>query len=206
MKVKKLLAIILVLSLMAALFVGCDSKKEEPDDAKVEATDEKPQDEEAEEQSNEEPVAEDKYMKINVCITSDPGTLAPWAGATGQGKGVVSASLYEALFVLEELGGEMYPRIASGYEQIDDVTYRISLFENVYDSAGNHITADDVVFSYKTASEQGNMATFLSSYKDIVKVDDYTVDLTLTGHSNRRTDEHNYFCVYCRPGSLRSRC
>ena len=166
MKVKKLMALLLVLSLMAMAFAGC-SGSGTGNETKNGNND----------VANED--GGDDYLKINVCIPTDPGTLAPWAGATGVGKGVVYASLYETLFVLEELGGEMYPRIASGYEQLDEYTYRITLYENVYDSEGNHITADDVVFSYKTANEQGNMATFLSSYQDIAKVDDYTVDLTL---------------------------
>ncbi|MEX1375869.1 MAG: ABC transporter substrate-binding protein [Eubacteriales bacterium] len=166
MKSKRLIALLLVVTMVTMIFAGCNGGTKNEDVSKN-----------GDDAQNQD--AESVYKKINVCIPTDPGTLAPWAGATGVGKGVVYASLYETLFVLEELGGEMYPRIASGYEQIDDLTYRISIYDNVYDAEGNHITADDVVFSYKTANEQGNMATFLSSYQDIAKVDDYTVDLTL---------------------------
>jgi len=73
----------------------------------------------------------------------------------------------------------MKPCIASKYDKLDDFTYRISLYDNVYDSAGNHITANDVVFSYKTAKELGNAATYLNAYENIEYVDDYTVKLIL---------------------------
>ena len=123
--------------------------------------------------------ADDGYRKVNVAINSDPESLAPWGGATVGGKVPVLASIYEPLFALEQIGGDTIPAIASGYEQIDDFTYNIKLFENVCDSQGNPIKASDVVFSYKTGDAQGNMATFLAAYEDISVVDDYTVQLKL---------------------------
>lgn len=117
--------------------------------------------------------------KVSVSLGSDPESFAPWLGATTNGRAHVQPLIYEPLFVLETIGGEMKPSIASGYEKIDDYTYNIHLFDNVYDSAGNHITAKDVIFSYKTAQEQGNSATFLNAFQDIEYVDDYTVKLTL---------------------------
>lgn len=126
--------------------------------------------------------ADGDYRKVNVAVNSDPESLAPWGGATVGGKVSVLASIYEPLFALEQIGGDPIPAIASGYEQVDDFTYNIKLFENVYDTQGNHITASDVVFSYQTGDAQGNMATFLSAYEEISVVDDYTVKLVLNSN------------------------
>lgn len=119
------------------------------------------------------------YIKVNIGLEADPATLAPWLGTGNQARTVVLLNVFESLFSQEEFGGDLVPVIASGYEQLDDYTYRISIREDVYDSLGNPIKASDVVFSYKTADEMGNMATFLIAYEDITLVDEYTVDIVL---------------------------
>jgi len=121
----------------------------------------------------------DALRRVSVSLAADPESFAPWLGATTGGRAHVQPLIYEPLFMLETIGGDMNPCIASKYEKLDDFTYRISLNDNVYDSAGNHITANDVVFSYKTAKDLGNAATFLNAYENIEYVDDYTVKLTL---------------------------
>lgn len=117
--------------------------------------------------------------KVSLSLGSDPESFAPWLGATTNGRAHVQPLMYEPLFVLETIGGDMNPCIASKYEKIDDFNYKITLNNNVYDSAGNHITANDVLFSYKTAKELGNSATFLNAFENIEYIDDYNVKLTL---------------------------
>ena len=160
---KRLTAIILALLLVGGCLAGC-GQTAEPAGEKPAQTD--------------APV-EDAYIKVNVGIDGDPGAFGPWLGTGVNGRIAIQIELYEALFSLETFGGEPIPCLAEGYEQIDPYTYRVKIHENIYDSAGNHITADDVVFSFETAAAQGNCATYLTSYAGIAKVDDYTVDLTL---------------------------
>ena len=86
--------------------------------------------------------------------------------------------IYECL--LDYVGPNTYEgRIAKEWYEEDDTHYIVKIYENVYDSAGNHITADDVVFSYKLNADSGYAYNF-DYYKDIEKVDEYTVRLTWT--------------------------
>ncbi len=152
---KRLIAIALSVVLAVSLFAGCSGGTS----------------------STPTPAAAPKLKSVNIAIFADPGSLAPWKGASTAA--TVHPEIYESLFGIEKLGGELKPRIASGYKKINDLTYQVSLYKNVTDSAGNKITADDVVFSYEQASAQGNMKTFLGSFKSIKKIDDYTVEISL---------------------------
>ena len=85
--------------------------------------------------------------------------------------------IYEYLFDLES--NEYVPVLAKGYTVVDDLTYDVQLYDNIYDSAGNHITASDVVFSTQKLVEAGmNFKWYMVG--DIVAKDDYTVEYTWT--------------------------
>ncbi|MBQ6481150.1 MAG: ABC transporter substrate-binding protein [Anaerolineaceae bacterium] len=75
------------------------------------------------------------------------------------------------------------PCIGKSFEQIDETTYKIEIFDNVYDSKGNHITADDVLYSYNTGIGKGNLVTVVGTFGGIEKVDDYHVILKTNGTS-----------------------
>ena len=68
-------------------------------------------------------------------------------------KPVIYHEIYEYLFDLEN--NEYVPVLAKGYTVVDELTYDVQLYENIYDSAGNHITASDVVFSTQKLVEAG---------------------------------------------------
>ena len=55
-------------------------------------------------------------------------------------------------------------------------TYDVTLFENVTDSAGNHITAADVAYSYNTAMALGNLRP-LGDIASVTAKSDYVVNL-----------------------------
>ena len=46
---------------------------------------------------------------------------------------------------------------------------------------GSDFTADDVVFSFKRIAAAGHDADLRNRMKDVVKVDDHTVDFILSG-------------------------
>lgn len=69
------------------------------------------------------------------------------------------------------------PCLATGYEWEDDVTFKISLREDVKFHDGSNMDADDVIFTLDLLNERG--ATFEGNYAGCEKVDDYTVFLKL---------------------------
>ena len=100
------------------------------------------------------PAAAAIYPKIVVAVQGDPSNLGPFV-AMSMGRIGVLTTMYEYLFY--QIGPELTPFIAKSYEKVDAKTYSVTLFENVTDSAGNHITAADVAYSYNTAMTLGNL-------------------------------------------------
>ena len=112
---------------------------------------------------------------VTIAIPFDPATMEPWA-TMGDGRIDVIRHVYEYMFDYEKIGGDLLPCIASGYEQTDDVTYRVTIYDNITDSAGNHITAEDVVFSYETTIEIGNQGIGVNTIDHMDVIDDTTID------------------------------
>lgn len=112
---------------------------------------------------------------VKVATTDNPSDLSPWAGSNSGAIGWLYL-FYESLFI-EEYKGEMEPCLAKSYTQ-DGNVITVELFDYIEDAAGNHFTANDVVFSLDKAIEGGNISytRILNSYR---AVDDYTVELIL---------------------------
>lgn len=109
---------------------------------------------------------------VNVGIEADPGDLSPW-GPNNTGRTATTDCIYENL--AHCVDGEIQGVLMKEYELADDESYmKVHLYENIYDSAGNHLTAADVKFSFEKCVEIGNI--YGLSYIDSVEaVDDYTV-------------------------------
>lgn len=69
------------------------------------------------------------------------------------------------------------PRLATSWDQINDTTMRFHLRKGVKFHSGNTMTADDVIFSYNRISNSVDFKAIFAPYKEMVKVDEYTVDL-----------------------------
>ncbi len=74
------------------------------------------------------------------------------------------------------------PCLAVSWKALSDTHYRFSLRKNVKFQDGSPFTADDVVFSFnRILQPQGTMQIYVSTIKEVQKVDDYTVDFILKG-------------------------
>jgi ABC-type transport system substrate-binding protein len=118
------------------------------------------------------PAAAGIFPKIVVAVSGDPSNLGPWV-AMSMGRIGVLTTMYEYLFY--QVGPELTPFIAKSYEKVDAKTYRVTIFENVTDSAGNHITAADVAYSYNTGMTLGNLRP-LGDLASVTAVSDYVID------------------------------
>ena len=178
MNTKKALAFLLVLSMMALVLAGCGPTATEP--AVEEPAAEEPAVEEpaAEEPAAEEPAAEEPAAtgasEVVVAIGADPGELGPFVGMS-MGRIAVLKAIYEYLVETDSMGTEAAPMIAKSVEQTGDMTYVVTIFDYVYDSAGNHITAADVAWSYNTGMAGGYMRP-LGDVESVTATGDYTVE------------------------------
>ena len=115
------------------------------------------------------PVAKDSLViGDNVTYT----TLSPFVQYATTGS--ATYALYEKLAYVEN--GVLVPELAYEWTTEDNTTYTIKIYDYIYDSEGNHITANDVVYSYNMTIANG-----ITNYvADIKAIDDYTVQMTLT--------------------------
>ena len=128
----------------------------------------------AEDRKTTSAASQEQYDKIVTALASDPSDLLPLNMNRGT-KPKFYWEIYETLFTLKD-GMYYIPSLAKEYEIADDTHYVVTIYDDIYDSEGNHITAEDVVFSYEwrvSTGETVGMANFVG----IKAVGDYTVEI-----------------------------
>lgn len=95
----------------------------------------------------------------------------------------IGPSVAESLASLEFDGDEtrVEPLLATGWEQVDELRWRVELRDDVEFSTGDPMTADDVAASinYGIHETSGFWDTFYSTVDSAEVVDEHTVDLVL---------------------------
>ena len=114
---------------------------------------------------------------LNFGCMSDPKTFSPWNGGGG-GRNMLNMAVYETLAYMKADGTLSYC-IMKEYSSPSEGVYDITIYDYVHDSAGNPITADDIVFSFESCAAQGDWATYTASMESITKIDDYTVEIVM---------------------------
>lgn len=120
--------------------------------------------------------------EVVIGLQVEIGDISPF-GASQSGKHVVKHNFYETLFVFNGFGqpyDEMDKTLAKDIEIVDDFTMNIEIYDYIKDSAGNPITAEDVVFSYEEMAASGFYNTVASNLGSIKALDEYTVELVLS--------------------------
>ena len=173
---KKILAIILTVALMCSLFAGCGSSA--PQEA-APAVPEKPATVEdltsdvAQGTASAASEGDDKL--VVVAISQDCAPLSPFAGGKDI-RSYVQHQLYQPLFRYDGYGGDLVPCVGKSYNQVDEYNCEVEIYDCVYDSDGNHLTASDVKFSLETALASGNYAR-IADIESVEVVSDYIVNI-----------------------------
>ncbi len=116
---------------------------------------------------------------IKVAYDADPVSLDPHEQLSG-GTLQLSHMVFDPLVrYTQDLNFE--PRLATSWERTDEKTFRFHLRKGVKFHSGNELTADDVVWTFNRLKESPDFKAIFEPYAEMVKVDDYTVDLVSKG-------------------------
>lgn len=122
-------------------------------------------------------LAEGKELIIGIPAT--PEVLSPFVGAS-LGRLHMLPVCYESLgYFTDSTYSEFKPQLMESYTVSEDyLTYTVKLHEDIYDTAGNHMTANDIVYSYDKGKELGAVSwgRYVESY---TALDDYTLELKM---------------------------
>lgn len=113
-----------------------------------------------------------RYPSVTVALSADPENLEPKDGNNLSKIGMYW-QIYETLFDYDD-DGNMVPSIGKSITCVDEFTYDVEIYDCVYDSEGNHITAGDVAFSVNWLVDNGNAVKY-DLFESIEVVDEYTV-------------------------------
>ncbi|PWJ11461.1 ABC transporter substrate-binding protein [Jannaschia seohaensis] len=115
--------------------------------------------------------------ELRFASTTDPNTLDPNAGNSAPVFSLLG-NVYEGL-VRRGRDMSIEPALATSWEPIGDGEgWRFNLREGVTFHGGQSFDADDVIFSYERASsEQSDTSSWFAPVSEVIKVDDYTVDI-----------------------------
>jgi len=134
-----------------------------------------------------------KHDQVVIALMADPEDLTPVNVNVG-GKEVLD-SIYERLYNIDGFGGPLYGVLAKELPvEVEPNVFEFEIYDYIYDSDGNHITASDVVFSTNYLVDSGYAQNF-GKFDHIEAVDDYTLRIYTTEPLNELGDWANIFGV-----------
>ena len=173
---KKVLSIALALMMALSLLTACGNGTSSIPASTATSTAASTPDSTAQE-SSQFPREETFYFFSGMGVL--PTSFNPLLGnGTEWPSGQMQYLLYEALFMMDMLSGELKPLIADSYEVLEDNSVKIVINEKAHFNDGTPLTAEDVKFSYDLGDKYDLQ---FSSYWDVLEsvevVDEHTVVL-----------------------------
>lgn len=200
MKKRRIYEALLAAAMTASLLAGCGGKQAETKTGTETGTEAKVESQTTAETPSASSVLEATVAnteesaavgEVAVAVGYDISDLSPWSSATS-GRLCVLPTIYEYMAYYDasqECG--MSGILMKDYEKVDDLTSKVTIYDSIYDSAGNHLTAEDVAFSFLTWKENGKSVK-CKLLDSCSVVDDYTVEIKLT--SDTVGDVENMLC------------
>ncbi len=171
-KTSKLLALMLVLVLAFSVLAACaNSDIETEEQGSVDTG--SPAGGGA--SGGEDPAPEiEKDYTLAIGVTTSPMTHDPTAKGTRRYQ---MLTIYERLLA-QSATGELVPALATEWEYLDELTLQVKLRDDVYFTDGQHMTANDVLTSYRDYWAQSHQSGYFVAYDwDKTEIiDDYTIN------------------------------
>lgn len=158
---KKTLALALALIMTLSMFSGCNTNETSEDPGNTEDTG--------------NTVIPSGPMELVVGCVADIGSMYP-GGTSTSGVKTKRVLVYEQL-LWQDYNNDLQPILAKSYESKGDGRYEIEIFDYIYDSEGNHMTASDVIFSIDLYIKDGKNSATYASLDEYKATGEYTLEL-----------------------------
>lgn len=155
MRLKKKLGLVIGILMILVLFAACTNGVTPPSTSEDtnggQSTDEGIDNEESQDEDLSTSTPRNETLYINGLQWGPPSSFNPIGAdpAFPINYGNSRELVYETLFMINIIDGELEPLLGSSYEWTDDTTLSIELNEDAYWSDGEPFTADDVVYTYE---------------------------------------------------------
>lgn len=192
-KMKKMVSLFLGLILALSL-AACNSAAEGTADSGTKTNDSETQANDSETKSDgiqvsgaaasgKTQVADESDMaeEVTVILPTDTATLAPFEGSNG-GRSYMLNTFYEYLGIMDSRGEDVTLVLAKSYTKVEPLVYEIEIYDYIYDTAGNHITAADIAYCYNICLEKSSFQA-LVSLDTVEVVDEYTLHFILNAET-----------------------
>lgn len=183
MKKKRILALLTATMMTASLLAGCGgssgSNKTTEAAAKAETTAENVQ---SGNEKTEASAMVTSAKSVTVAVDDDSFTIGPWGGA-GAVRDWTETILWAHLAYRPFIGAMLDDGVqlvaAKSVTKVDDATYDVEIWDNITDSQGNKITAEDVVYSYDKLAVLGYVTDIGTYYAGAEATGDYSLQIKL---------------------------
>ncbi len=177
---KKLLACGVVAVLGVSLLAGCGSSDDSSSDTAAADASSSEEETAAAEEATE--TAGGTRDTLVIGLSQDFNDISPF-GTMSTMRNATQYNFYEFMAVRKDFGAaleDMELECAKEINQVDDLTYEIEMYDYIYDTEGNHLTAEDYAWDCIYMRDTGNYERLTSYMADATATGDYTVEIELT--------------------------
>lgn len=177
MKFRKLISLMLVFSMILSFATACGKKTDNPDKDNKPATESNNNSDNTSNTGSDSDNAANGPIEINVGVPTNWDTLTPFRSNIAN-DAQFNYIIYEALACLDE-NMKNVPWVAKTWNTEDNgFTYDIEIYDNVTDSAGNKITAADIVWMMEE-SKKAALKPNWAKMESAEQTGDYTLQVKM---------------------------
>ncbi len=178
-KTKRLLALALALAVGAGTLSlgGCGSSEEAPQTTEGAGS---PESAGGETEPGQEKGRSSFVMEFN----ADPGSLAPNSSGIDSNF-IIRCYYYEKLFDFGYDSPGIQPILAKGYEWLDENRMQIEIWDDIYTTDGNNLTAEDVLWSMEQCAQSTQFVQHTRNidFEQTEVTDPYTIVVYFKNHN-----------------------
>ncbi len=183
---KKIIALLLTLTMAITLLAGCGTTTSDGGSTTSDSG--------TSSSGTSENSETSAAQELVIGVSNDVGSL--WCGGTAtSGKRTMRGLVYQSLFMMDE-DGSYLPSVGKEYSYDGNGTYTIEIFDYIYDSEGEHLTASDVIYSLEKHKEDGQEDLAFATLKEWKATGDYTIEITYEPMTLGAIDQIFELCMF----------